>query len=122
MKASNNFQTKIQNHLNEVAKNDPLFAKTLKKKNKNIEGCCNYIASEVQKAKIAMWDDDEIYAMAVHYYDEDSIKDVKAPKNYKVVHTESKGSKPLEKSKPVSRKPIKKSQSKPVVNNQTSLF
>lgn len=69
------FKETISAHLQEVAQNDKLFAETLKKPNKTIDGCINYIYSEVKKTKRCGWKDEEIFNMAIHYYDEDSIKD-----------------------------------------------
>ena len=57
---------------------DPLFAPNLQKPNKSIEECITYILSEVQKSGCNGFDDDEIYSMAVHYYDEDDIEVGKA--------------------------------------------
>ena len=48
------------------------------KPNKNIEECITYILNEVQKSGCNGFDDDEIFSMAVHYYDEDDIEVGKA--------------------------------------------
>lgn len=74
MKTTENFKKVIQNHLEQLAKNDSLFAETLKKENKNIDDCITYILNTVQKSGVNGFADDEIYGMAVHYYDEDDIK------------------------------------------------
>lgn len=74
MKATPTFKQIIQNHLQSLADKDPLFAETLAKPNKNIDDCINYIFSEVQKSGCNGFTDTEIYAKAVHYYDEDDIK------------------------------------------------
>lgn len=74
MKSTENFKRVIEKHLNDVATNDPLFAKTLAKENKNIDQCILYILSEVQKSGCNAFDDDEIFGMAIHYYDEDEIE------------------------------------------------
>jgi len=37
----------------------------------------NYILSQVKKSGCTGFDDDEIFGMAVHYYDEDDLKDIK---------------------------------------------
>jgi hypothetical protein len=84
------FKETISAHLQEVAQNDKLFAETLKKPNKSIDGCIKYIYSEVQKAKRIGWKDDEIFNMAVHYYDEDSIEEIKSVPRPKVNHTTEK--------------------------------
>ena len=52
---------------------DPLFAPNLMKPNKNIEDCITYILNEVKKSGCNGFDDDEIYSMAVHFFDEDNI-------------------------------------------------
>lgn len=78
MKASPHFKTAIQNHLNGLAANDELFAETLKKPKKNIDECITYIFNQVQKSGYNGFEDDEIFGMAIHYYDEDDIKVGKA--------------------------------------------
>jgi len=74
MSVSPQFKTVIENHLNQLAANDNLFAETLKKENKNIDDCCTYILNQVQKSGQMGFADEEIFGMAVHYYDEDNIK------------------------------------------------
>lgn len=74
MKSTENFKKVIENHLQEVANTDTLFAETLKKENKNIDDCVTYILNEVQKSGCNGFADEEIFGMAVHYYDEDDIK------------------------------------------------
>lgn len=77
MKSTESFKKVIQQHLESVAANDPLFAETFKKENKNIDECVNYILDTVQKSGCNGFDDSEIFSMAVHYYDEDDIKNIK---------------------------------------------
>jgi len=84
MKTSDPFKKTIQDHLQKLADNDPLFAETLKKENKNIEDCCTYILNQVQKSGCNGFADEEIYAMAVHFYDEDDLEAGK-PINSRVV-------------------------------------
>lgn len=74
MKGTNSFNQKISSYLELRAIEDSLFAETLKKPNKSLEECVNYIFDTVQKSGCTGFDDDEIYKMAVHYYDEDDIK------------------------------------------------
>ena len=74
MSVSPAFKAQIENHLNELAAKDELFAVTLKKENKNIDDCITYILNQVQKSGKMGFADDEIYGMAVHYYDEDDIQ------------------------------------------------
>ena len=74
MKGTEHFTRTIAEYLNQRAMTDPLFAPNLMKPNKNIEECITYILNEVQKSGCNGFDDDEIYSMAVHYYDEDNIE------------------------------------------------
>ncbi|MBP3768417.1 MAG: PcfK-like family protein [Prevotella sp.] len=71
------FANAIKSYLDGRAKNDELFAASYAKPGKNIDECCNYILQEVRASGRAGFADEEIYGMAVHYYDEDSIKDIK---------------------------------------------
>ncbi|MBB1150256.1 PcfK-like family protein [Myroides sp. NP-2] len=74
MKASNTFTNIIKSHLDNRAKNDTLFATTYAKENKNIDDCITYILNQVKESGCNGFADDEIFSMAVHYYDEDDIK------------------------------------------------
>ena len=76
-KVTEQFKTTIQAYLEKRAAEDSLFAETLKKENKSIDECINYILSEVQKSGSNGFADEEIFGMAVHYYDEDDLKAVK---------------------------------------------
>jgi hypothetical protein len=74
MKATETFKATITKHLEMLSEKDSLFAETFKKPNKNIDDCITYILGEVQKSGMNGFADEEIYNMAVHYYDEDDIK------------------------------------------------
>lgn len=74
MKPTNPFKAAIQKHLDQVAQSDQLFAETMKKEGKNIDDCITYIMNQVQKSGRQGFTDDEVYGMAVHYYDEDKIE------------------------------------------------
>ena len=84
MEVSNGFKAVIKAYLDDRASNDELFAATYAKPNKSLDECCNYILQEVHKSGQNGFADEEIFGMAVHYYDEDDIKDVK-PVNARVV-------------------------------------
>jgi hypothetical protein len=84
MKGTDNFKKVIMEHLELRAKEDSLFAETLKKPNKNIDDCITYILNTVQESGCIGFSDEEVYQMAVHYYDEDDLKPGKAV-NCKVV-------------------------------------
>lgn len=74
MKATEQFTRTIAAHLNQRAANDPLFAPNLEKPHKNIDDCVCYILNQVKNSGCCGFEDDEIYAMAVHYYDEDNLE------------------------------------------------
>ena len=74
MKGTEQFTRTIAEYLNGRAMTDPLFAPNLQKPHKNIEECILYILSEVQRSGCNGFADEEIYSMAVHYYDEDDIE------------------------------------------------
>ena len=74
MKASKHFTRTILTYLELRAESDSLFAESFAKENKNIDDCVTYILNEVQKSGCMGFADDEIYSMAVHYYDEDDIE------------------------------------------------
>lgn len=69
------FHKAIKTYLDERAKTDELFAKSYAKKGKSINECCKYIMGEARKRGTAVcMTDEEVYGLAVHYYDEDDIK------------------------------------------------
>jgi hypothetical protein len=84
-KTSDAFANAIKNYLEKRAQEDELFATSYAKKNKNFDDCIAYIVGTVQKSGCNAFTSDEIFSMAVHYYDEDNIKVGKLPANYKVV-------------------------------------
>ena len=72
-KATDYFKATIQNYLEQRAQEDELFAPVFANPKKNIDECVNYILNTVQKSGINGFTDDEIYSMALHYYDEEDI-------------------------------------------------
>ena len=74
MKTTTTFQTTIKSYLDQRAADDTLFAKSYTKEGKNIGDCITYILNTVQKSGCNGFADEEIYSMAVHYYDEDKIE------------------------------------------------
>jgi len=105
------FKSTIKNFLDKKAADDPLFATSYAKGNKNIDECCNFILNKVQKSGCNGFADEEIFGMAIHYYDEDSIKDVK-PVNAKI---KDKHIETIE----VSLKTLNIIQSRGICNSQT---
>lgn len=74
MKVSAPFKNAIQSYLEQRAEYDELFARSYRNPLKNIEDCMTYILNEVQKSGFSGFDDDEVFSMAVHYYDEADIE------------------------------------------------
>lgn len=60
--------------LEDEKRKDAAFAKKVEESKKEVEGCCNYIISQVQASKQCGFADEEIYGMARHYFDEDDVK------------------------------------------------
>ena len=74
MNGTEQFTRTIAEYLNLRAATDPLFAPNLAKPHKNIEDCITYILKQVQQSACNGFEDEEIYSMAVHYYDEDDLE------------------------------------------------
>jgi len=77
MKPSNAFKETIRNYLEKRASEDDLFAETFQKKNKSIDECCNYVMKCAKEGGATGYADEEVFGWAVHYYDEDDIKNIK---------------------------------------------
>ena len=84
MKVSEQFKATIKAYLDNRAAIDEQFAATYAKPEKSLDECINYILQQVQKQGYAGYADEEIYGMAVHYYDEDELTDIK-PVKFRVV-------------------------------------
>lgn len=74
MKGTDYFQIAIKDYLDKRAAEDPQFAAKYANENKSISGCCDYICGEVSATKRSGFADEEIFGMAVHYYDEEDIE------------------------------------------------
>ena len=88
MQGLENFEKVIKEYLDNRAKQDSMFAKSYAKKSKSIKGCCSYIISEAEKAakdNATVFTDQKVFGLAVHYYDEDSIKEPKQTKECRVL-------------------------------------
>lgn len=86
-----NFEESIKTYLEQRAKEDSLFAVSFAKTSKSITECCSYILGEARKRGNAVaMSDEEVYGMAVHYYDEDDIKVAKMPASVKASVSTSK--------------------------------
>ena len=73
MKSTAHFKNTIKTYLDKRANEDKLFAVAYAKANKNLDDCITCIFNTVQKSGCTGFTDDEVYSMAVHYYDEDNI-------------------------------------------------
>ena len=77
MKTSNAFKETIKVYLDKRASEDELFAVTYQKENKKLDECCDYVMQCAKEGNCAGYSDDEVFNWAVHYYDEDDIKNIK---------------------------------------------
>ena len=67
------FKLTIQNYLDARAREDELFAPRYANPKKNIDDCCTFIINQVRQSGCNGFADEEIYSMALHYYDEEDI-------------------------------------------------
>lgn len=147
----NDYENKIKAYLDKRAAEDELFAKSYAKEKKSIAECCLYVLGEALKrahsyngGKASVMDDEEVYNLAVHYYDEDDIKVKPLNPSIGVTATTSKAKnstpeyKPTKKDREKARKeamerlieeertkmrsPRKHQHVEPVQSNQMSLF
>lgn len=73
MKTTDHFKNTIKSYLDNRAQEDSLFTEKYANEKKNIDDCVTYILNEVQKTGCNGFTDDEVYGIAVHFYDEESI-------------------------------------------------
>lgn len=136
MKSTNHFKNTIQAYLEQRAASDSQFEWVYTtKENKSIDKCITYILNAVQKSGCNGFTDDEIFGMAVHFWDEDDIE-IGNPINCNVVvnHTvilteEEKAQAHKEAIERVHneaynkmRQPVKKAKKVSLVPQQPSLF
>ncbi len=127
---------RIGNYLKKRAETDTSVKNNLNKENKSLKECWDYVLGEVAKTMYrngnfgcAAGDDEDLYALAVHYYDEDDIKIAPLPTNMKVKakmdeekkEEQAAESEPKEAPKKEKVKRISKSKKDPV-DGQISLF
>ncbi|MDR0696300.1 MAG: PcfK-like family protein [Christensenellaceae bacterium] len=134
MKSTEIFKQTIQAYLEQHAASDELFAISYAKPDKSIDQCIIYILNTVQKSGCNGFADEEIYSMAVDFYDEDGIDagkpfDCKAVVNHTIELTaEEKEEARMEAIRRVHeeyysrlKQPQKKAK-QPAINNQPNLF
>lgn len=71
-KGTDNFTKVIKEYLDNYAAADEQFA--AKYADKNIEDCIQFILGTVKESGVSGFTDDEVYGMALHYYDEENIE------------------------------------------------
>ena len=74
MKATEHFKQTIKAYLDERAQNDELFAVSYAKENKNMDDCVTFILNQVKRSKCMGLTDEEVYSLAVHFFDEDDVE------------------------------------------------
>ncbi len=74
MKTTEHFKRTIETYLAERAYKDELFAVSFNNPDKNIDDCITFILNYVKQSGICGFSDEEIYSLAVHYFDEPSIE------------------------------------------------
>lgn len=67
----------IKAYLDDLAKKDDYFALCYENGAKNLDECLDYIVTQVQKSGRKGFHDNEIYGMAVHYYQEDNPGEIR---------------------------------------------
>lgn len=85
MKTTRAFTETIKAYLDDMAAYDTTFAERYADPKKNMDECVTYILNEVEKSGCNGFEDDEIYSMAVHYYQESDIEVGKPVNNAQVV-------------------------------------
>ena len=73
MKTTEAFKAAIERYIISFADSNPLFAAKACNPSKNLDDCTTFILNQVQKSGINGFTDEEIYSMAVHYYEEEDI-------------------------------------------------
>lgn len=137
MNSTENFKRVISAHLEQLAAKDQLFAETFKKPTKNIDDCITYILNTVKSMGVMACTEEEVYAMAVHYYDEDDLEvgtpvqcNVVSPYQVELTEEEKRQAKQeaidnlisQEQQKIKAHKAKKAEEKKPVVEPTLSLF
>lgn len=83
-KGTQAFNETIKAYLEERAENDALFVIKYANPSKSVDDCVTYILNSVRKSGCCGFTDDEIFGLAVHYYEENEIE-VGKPVNCQVV-------------------------------------
>ena len=69
------FNEVIADYLKQRAAEDTLFAPKFTNPKKSIDECCRYILGEARKrGNEVVMTDNEVFGLAIHYYEEENIK------------------------------------------------
>lgn len=74
MKSTEKFKEYIEKYLKSFAEDDPVFQSKMNNTEKSIDKCIEYILKQVVKSRRCAYADEEIYGLAIHYYDEENIE------------------------------------------------
>lgn len=125
---TNNFEIILLAYLDARAKFDEQFAIKYNNPKKSIKECARYICNEMSKKAengCAVGTDEDVFGMAVHYYDEPNLDCSFAPDNVaKVVATiNPEPKKPKSEPKPTAKKAeAKKAEAKKTPKSAPNLF
>ena len=86
MKATEEFKNCLKAELEKRAAEDELFAAAYKKPTKSLDQCIDYIFQEVEASGRNGFADAEVYGMAVHYYEEDNLGEIRATEGRVVIN------------------------------------
>lgn len=129
LEAKNPSQELIKKYLEQNASD--LLAEKINNGTKTLQGCWNYIVGEAKKKAVeqcACIEDKEVFGWAVHYFEEDSIKECKSAPAVKTATTTTKTPKtpsPKTETKKAVILPTPKpkpTQAKPTETAQISIF
>lgn len=117
MEVSKGMQEVVKEYLDDRADKDELFAITYAKPNKNIEECCKYITECAKKNKAEAYSNKEVFGWAVHYYDEDDIKDVKGESCRVVVTKDELSEEDINQCKAEAMRQVTKEEKEKILSN-----
>lgn len=90
----------VQEYLEQRAAEDPQFAEKFKNPKKSLKECCKYIYGEAKKraggSQCVYVPPQEVFGMAVHYYDEEDIKVTSAGYTGRATAAAAPAAKPVE--------------------------
>lgn len=122
MKVTNKFTETIKEYLDKYANENFSFNECYQKTTKSIDSACNYILKIVQDSKISGYADQEIFDMAIKYYEDDSIINDDKDISCEVVHNTTDSSPRIKENNSMINPVIPRSIPTPVKAATPSLF